>query len=152
MYSVQRSLDPVPGRSLLGRHNSGRGFCFARLALDAISVKTGLWSENGGNISIMLTAVGLLVTSRSRVLPRSCVAPFTTFSRPLSWNISRHLSCFTATGWPDTWHGAMLRLPVMRALVIRSCHWRPNITLIQLVRTLSLDEGRRSISHNHVCL
>ena len=38
-------------------------------------MKTGLWSENGGNILILLTAVGLLVTSRSRLLPRSCVAP-----------------------------------------------------------------------------
>ena len=98
VYSVQCSLDPVPARSLVGRHNSWLLLC----SFSAQRYLGGLWSENSGNISILLTAVGLLVTSRSRVLPISCVAPFTTFSSPLSLNISRHLSCSIAPGWPDT--------------------------------------------------
>ena len=105
--SVQRSPDPVPARSLVGRHNSWILLC--SFSAQRYLGETGLWSENGGNISIMMTAVGLLVTSRSRVLPISCVAPFTTFSRPLSWNISRHLSCSIAPGWP--WYMAW-RVPV----------------------------------------
>ena len=63
MYSFSAALVLSQLALLAG---TTRGFCFARLALSAISVKTGLWSENGGTISIMLTAVGLLVTAAGR--------------------------------------------------------------------------------------